>query len=61
MAEEPRPPGGKPLTGVPGVWRIRVGGHRICYTINDGELPVLVVTISTRDDMYQMLRRYLGQ
>ncbi|KAA9151896.1 type II toxin-antitoxin system RelE/ParE family toxin [Amycolatopsis acidicola] len=61
LAEEPRPRCGKPLTGVPGVWRIRVGGYRVCYTINDGELLVLVVTISTRDDVYQMLRRYLGQ
>lgn len=33
----------------------------ICYTVNDGELLILVVTISTRDDVYQMVRRYLGQ
>jgi mRNA interferase RelE/StbE len=43
------------------VWRIRVGGYRVCYTIDDGELVILVVTISTRDDVYQMLRRYLGK
>lgn len=61
LAEEPRPSAGKPLTGVPGIWRIRVGGYRVCYTVNDGELVILVVTISTRDDVYQMLRRYLGR
>lgn len=61
LADQPRPPGVKPLAGMAGVWRIRVGGYRICYTINDGELLILVVTISTRDDVYQMVRRYLGQ
>ena len=48
LAEEPRPAGCKPLTGYPHVYRVRVGNYRICYTINDRELVVLVVTVSTR-------------
>lgn len=55
------PPGVKALAGMAGVWRIRVGGYRICYTINGGEPLILVVTICTRDDVYQLVRRYLGQ
>ncbi|WP_236790414.1 type II toxin-antitoxin system RelE/ParE family toxin [Amycolatopsis sp. GM8] len=61
LAGDPRPPGVKLLKGAAGVWRIRVGGYRICYTIDDGELLILVVTISTRDDVYQLVQRYLGQ
>jgi mRNA interferase RelE/StbE len=60
LADDPRPPGYRPLKGHSHVWRIRVGDYRICYTINDGQLVILVVTVSTRDDVYQMLRRYLG-
>lgn len=60
LATDPRPPGCEPLTGISGVWRIRVGNYRICYTIDDGRLHILVVTVSTRDGVYQLLRRYLG-
>lgn len=52
LADIPRPPGCKPLKGYPGVWRMRVGNYRVCYQVEDGELLVLVITISTRDDVY---------
>lgn len=61
LVETPRPPGCKPLKGFSGVWRIRVGNYRVCYQVDDGELLVLVITISTRDDVYDTLRRYLGR
>ncbi len=35
------------MSGVSGI-----GNYRACYTIGDGQLLVLVVTISTRDDVY---------
>lgn len=61
LAADPRPPGCRSLTGMTGVWRIRVGNYRVCYTIDDGRLVVLVVTISTRDDVYEIVRRQLGR
>jgi mRNA interferase RelE/StbE len=61
LAEQPRPPLCKPLTGYPSAMRVRVGNYRICYTIDDGRLIVLVIVISTRDDVYRVLKRYLGR
>jgi mRNA interferase RelE/StbE len=61
LAGEPRPSGCTPLKGYSGVWRVRVGGYRICYQVEDDRLMVLILTISTRDDVYEVLRRYLGR
>ncbi len=61
LAEQPRHAGCIRLTGVPDVWRVRVGGYRICYRIRDDVLLVYVVTISTRDNVYELLRRRLGR
>lgn len=61
LGETPRPPGCMPLKGYSGIWRIRVGNYRVCYQVDDSVLLVLVVTISTRDDVYDALRRYLGR
>jgi len=60
LGDVPRPHGCKPLKGYSGIWRIRVGDYRVCYRVDDGELLVLVITISTRDDVYKVLWRYLG-
>ncbi|WP_404800000.1 type II toxin-antitoxin system RelE/ParE family toxin [Actinoalloteichus fjordicus] len=40
---------------------MRVGDHRLCYTIDDGKLLILIITISTRADVYQLVRRYFGR
>jgi mRNA interferase RelE/StbE len=61
LGETPRPPGCIPLKGYSDIWRIRVGNYRVCYQVDDSVLLVLVVTISTRDDVYDTLRRYLGR
>ena len=61
LSDTPRPHGRKPLKGYSGIWRIRVGNYRVCYQVDDGELLILVITISTRDDVYEALRRYLGR
>ena len=61
LADDPRPSGCKPLTGYRNVWRHRVGNYRICCQIDDGQLVVLAITISTRDDVYELLRRHLGR
>lgn len=61
LGDDPRPAGCSLLKGYRGVWRVRMGNYRICYTVDDGKLVVLVITISTRDDVYEVLRRYLGR
>lgn len=52
LAEDPRPPGAKALQGRPG-YRVRVGRYRIIYTIDDGVLLVVVVTLGQRQDVYR--------
>ncbi|MGI8313408.1 type II toxin-antitoxin system RelE family toxin [Saccharopolyspora hattusasensis] len=61
LSTNPRRPGFRPLIGYPGTFRYRVGNYRVCYQIDDGQLVVLVVTVSTRDDVYELLRRHLGR
>lgn len=61
LADDPRPSGCVPLKGYTGVWRIRIGNCRACYTIDYGQLLILVLTISTRDDVYAVVRRHLGR
>lgn len=51
LADEPRPPAARALRGRPGL-RVRVGDHRIIYTIEDEELVILVATLGHRRDVY---------
>jgi mRNA interferase RelE/StbE len=52
LAETPRPPGAKKLSGVP-LYRVRVGAIRILYDINDAQRLVTVVRIGYRRDVYR--------
>jgi mRNA interferase RelE/StbE len=56
LAAEPRPAGSKKLVGQEGLWRVRSGDYRILYTIDGGELLVLVVLVQHRRDVYRRLR-----
>ena len=47
LAADPRPPAAKMITGAHGVLRIRVGDYRVVYTIDEGELIVLVLDAGT--------------
>jgi mRNA interferase RelE/StbE len=51
LAEDPRPPGARPLQGRPG-FRVRVADYRIIYTVDDGVLLIVVVTVGHRRDVY---------
>ena len=53
LAEEPRPRGCRKLSGYPDVYRIRVGGIRILYSVADERLVVLVIKIARRRDAYR--------
>ncbi len=52
LAEDPRPPGGKKLTGRP-AWRIRVAQYRVIYEVRDTALLILVVEIGHRREVYR--------
>ena len=52
LAEDPRPPASRPLRGREG-YRLRVGDYRFIYTIDDGVLLIVIVTIGHRRDVYQ--------
>ncbi|QJU53099.1 type II toxin-antitoxin system RelE/ParE family toxin [Herbiconiux sp. KACC 21604] len=51
LGEEPRPPGARALQGRDG-YRVRVGDYRVIYTIDDGVLVVVIVTLGHRRDVY---------
>jgi len=51
LAQDPRPPASRPLRGREG-YRLRIGDYRIIYTINDGILLIVGVTIGHRRDVY---------
>lgn len=53
LATTPRPPGCRKLEGEDRLWRIRVGDHRIIYTIDDGALLILVITVGNRREVYR--------
>jgi len=53
LAQNPRPPGCKKLSGEESVWRIRVGNYRVVYYIQDKQLLVLVLKIGDRKEIYR--------
>ncbi|MDH5513878.1 MAG: type II toxin-antitoxin system RelE/ParE family toxin [Gammaproteobacteria bacterium] len=52
LANNPRPPGSKKLSGND-KYRIRQGSIRIVYSIQDTELIVVVVKVGHRKDVYR--------
>ena len=53
LAENPRPGGYKKMVGRNNLFRIRVGGWRIIYAIEDDQLIVLVLEIAPRNRIYR--------
>ena len=52
LADEPRPPAAKKLTGRD-AWRVRTGNWRVIYEIHDDELIAMVVAAGNRRDVYR--------
>lgn len=55
LAEEPRHPGVRKLTGFRDLYRARVGQLRIVFRIDDAARFVTVATIGPRRDIYRRL------
>ncbi len=53
LAKEPRPPGTRKLRDYEDVYRIRVGTHRILYSIESGRLLIIILKVGHRRDVYQ--------
>jgi mRNA interferase RelE/StbE len=53
LANDPRPPGCRKLTGSKNDWRIRVGDYRVVYEIADAIRIVRVNRIRHRRDVYR--------
>jgi mRNA interferase RelE/StbE len=52
LAADPRPPASRPLARRPG-WRVRVGDHRVIYTIDDGLLLIAGLALGRRRETYR--------
>jgi mRNA interferase RelE/StbE len=53
LANDPRPPGSRKLTGYDDVFRIRVGRYRVLYSIAGRKLVIIILKIGHRKDVYR--------
>ncbi|MGH9229554.1 MAG: type II toxin-antitoxin system RelE family toxin [Acidimicrobiales bacterium] len=53
LADDPRPPGCRKLTGEENAYRVRVGDYRIVYEVLDDRLLIHVVRVGHRRDVYR--------
>jgi mRNA interferase RelE/StbE len=56
LETNPRPPGVEKMKGLQDQYRLRVGGYRIIYQIQDEVLTVLVLKIGHRKEIYRRRR-----
>lgn len=52
LAHDPHPPGSRKLAGRE-AWRLRVGGYRVIYMVEDDRLTIVVVKIGHRREVYR--------
>ena len=55
LADEPRPPGVKKLSGEAELYRIRVGDYRVIYDVMDEQLVILVVGVGHRRAIHRAM------
>lgn len=53
LAQNPRPPGCRKLTGSENDWRIRIGAYRVVYEIDEAEEAVRVFGVRHRREAYR--------
>ena len=54
LANKPHPRGAKKIVGEEGVLRIRVGVHRILYSLENNNQILLIVNIDKRSRVYKI-------
>lgn len=57
LAEQPRPPEARRLTGYDRTYRLRVGAYRILYEIEDRVRIILIIEVGHRREVYERFRR----
>lgn len=53
LANNPRPPGSRKITGSQSDWRIRVGDYRVVYEIADDRREARVMRVRHRREVYR--------
>ena len=53
LGNDPYPKGSRKLTGYDDVFRIRVGGYRILYSVAGKKLIIIILKIVQRKDIYR--------
>ena len=53
LRDDPRHAGTEKLTDRAGEYRVRVGDHRVVYTVDDKKQVVTVVAVRDRKDVYR--------
>jgi mRNA interferase RelE/StbE len=54
LAEDPRPGGARKMVGeMRGAWRIRVGGYRVIYDVDDDQRLVIILAALPRREVYR--------
>ena len=53
LTSDPRPPGVRKLRGADRTYRLRVGDHRVIYSIYDTRLVIEVIRVAHRREAYR--------
>ena len=53
LADLPRPPGCRKLSGEHDLWRLRGGDYRVVYSVDDARRVVDIVAVRNRKDAYR--------
>lgn len=53
LADDPRRPGTRKLTGSASLYRLRVGDYRVIYEVQDEKLILVVVKVGHRREVYR--------
>ena len=53
LADDPRPPGCRKITGSKNDWRIRIGDYRVIYEVDDAERAVRIMRVRHRREVYR--------
>lgn len=53
LATHPRPHGSRKLTGAKNLWRIRIGDHRVIYSIFDNERRIDITAVRHRGEAHE--------